>query len=186
MASKFGPRPVLPEFSKAMNPNYCTIGKIVKPHGNRGEVKVVLMTDFPERFAERREVYLEPPYEPTRMTVQSARPHKKAFLLKFEGIDTIEGAEALVQKFVRIKEEELEPLEEGAYYWHQLEGLTVVDEEDGDIGEVDSIFRAGDAGNEVLVVRGDSGERLVPMIDDVVLGVDLESGTIRVRLPEGM
>ncbi len=169
-----------------MNPNYCTIGKIVKPHGNTGEVKVVLMTDFPARFAERREVYLEPPYEPTRMTVQSARPHKNAFLLKFEGTDTIAGAETLVQKFVRIPVEELEPLEEGTYYWHQLEGLMVVDENGGDIGKVDSIFRAGDAGNEVLVVSGDSGERLVPMIDDVVLGVDLESGTIRVRLPEGM
>jgi len=169
-----------------MNPNYCTVGRIVKTHGNRGEVKVVLMTDFPERFAQRRDFFLEPPYEPTRLTVQSARPHKNAFLLKFEGIDTISAAEALVQKFVRIKEEELEPLEDGAYYWHQLEGLTVVDEQDGDIGVVDSVFRAGNSGNEVLVVKGDSGERLVPMIDGVVLGVDLGSSTIRVRLPEGM
>lgn len=146
----------------------------------------MLMTDFPERFAQRREVYLEPPYEPTPMTVQSTRPHKNAFLLKFEGIDTIAGAEALVQRFVRVKEEELAPLEEGTYYWHQLEGLLVVDEQDGDIGVVDSIFRAGKTGNDVLVVKGDSGERLVPMIDDVVLEVDLESKTIQVRLLEGM
>ena len=169
-----------------MNPNYCTIGKIVKPHGIRGEVKVILMTDFPERFAKRREVFLEPPFEPTRMKVLSTRPHKNAFLVKFEGIDTISDAEALAQRFVRIPEDELGPLEEGAYYWHQLEGLTVVDENEGVIGKVDSIFRAGDSGNEVLVVRSESGERLVPMIDEVVLDIDLASGTVRVRLPEGM
>ena len=169
-----------------MNPNYCTIGKIVKHHGIRGEVKVILMTDFPERFAERREVFIEPPFEPTRMKVLSMRPHKGAFLVKFEGVDTIEDAKALAQRFVRIPENELKPLDEGAFYWHQLEGLTVIDENKGVIGTIDSIFRTGDAGNDVLVVKSETSEHLVPMIDDVVLDVDLEAGTLRVRLLEGM
>ena len=169
-----------------MNPHYCTVGRIVKTHANKGEVKVVLMSDFPERFVERCRVFLEPPHEPTCMTIQAARPHKNGFLVKFEGIDTISDAAALVQRFVRIPEEELEPLEEGSFYWHQLEGLRVIDEDDRTIGVVESIFRAGDLGNEVLVVGCDSGERFVPMIDEVVLSVDLDAGTIRVRLPEGI
>ncbi|MBN2207745.1 MAG: 16S rRNA processing protein RimM [Candidatus Coatesbacteria bacterium] len=169
-----------------MNPEYCTIGRIVKPHGNKGEVKVVLMSDFPDRFEKRRSVFLEPPPEPTRMIIQSARPHKNGFLVKFEGIDTISDAEALVQRFVRIPEEELEPLEEGSFYWHQLQGLRVIDEGDHTMGVVERIFRAGDLGNEVLVVGCEKGERFVPMIDDVVLCVDLDAGTIRVRLPEGI
>ena len=177
-----------------MNPHYCTVGRVVKTHANKGEVKVVLMTDFPERFLERHRVFLEPPDEPTCMTIQSARPHKNGFLVKFEGIDTISDAAALVERFVRIPEEELEPLEEGVFYWHQLEGLRVIDEDGREIGVVESIFRAGDLGNEVLVVGCCHDFRpstfdfplWLPMIDDVVLSVDLDAGTIRVRLPEGI
>ena len=169
-----------------MNPNYCTVGKIVKPHGLRGEVKVIPMTDFPERFGLRREVFLEPPDEPTLMVVESTRPHKSAFLMKFEGVDTISDAESLVDRFVRVPDEWLPALEEGAYYWYQLEGLSVIDDGEGDIGKVDHIFRAGEFGNDVLVVVGDAGERLVPMIEEVILKVDLDGGVIRVRLQEGM
>ena len=80
----------------------------------------------------------------------------------------------------------LPALEEGAYYWHQLEGLSVIDEGEGYIGKVDHIFRAGEFGNDVLVVVGDMGERLVPMVEEVIFEVDLDAGVIRVRLQEGM
>ena len=169
-----------------MNPQYCTVGKIVRPHGVRGEVKVIPMTDFPERFGTRRELFIEPPDEPTPMIVESVRPHKRAFLIKFKGVDTISDAEMLVDRFVRVPESSLPALEDGAYYWHQLEGLSVIDDSEGDIGRVDHIFRAGKLGNDVLVVIGDAGERLVPMIDDVIVEVDLDEGVIRVRLLEGM
>ncbi|MBN1592689.1 MAG: 16S rRNA processing protein RimM [Candidatus Coatesbacteria bacterium] len=171
---------------ESLNPAYCTIGRIVKTHGIRGEVKITPMTDFPERFVEREVVFLEPPFEPLRMIVSSIRAHKDSFLVKFEGVDTMSDAANLVNKFVRIPEAELEPLEEGAFYWHQLEGLRVLDESEGEIGNVESVFRAGESGNEILVVIGKSGERLVPMIEEVVLDVDLDSGVIRTRLPEGM
>lgn len=174
---------VIPRFNK-MNPDYCTVGKIVRPFGRRGEVKVVVMTDFPERFERRRRFFLEPPFEPMVAVVEGIRAHKDAFIVKFEGVESIEEAEKLVDKFVRIPLDELEPLEEGSYYWHQLEGLLVIDQERGQIGKVESVFRAGEFGNEVLVVVGQEGEHLVPMIEDVILKVDLDGQRIYVRLLE--
>lgn len=172
--------------AKSMNPNFFTVGRIVRTHGLKGEVRVVPMTDFPETFETRREFFLEPPFEPIRKAVQSVRAHKRGFIVKFEGIETVEAAEQLVEKFLRIPETELHPLDEGEYYWHQLEGLLVIDDERGDVGTVRSIFRAGDGGNDVLVVEGSDGEQLVPMLEEVILEVDLERSVIRVRLPEGI
>ena len=167
-----------------MNPDFCTIGIIVRPRGIKGELKVMPLTDFPERFISLREVFLEPPDEPIRKVIQNVWQHKNAFIVRFEGIDSISAAEPLVMKYIRIPVEKLRPLEKGQYYWHDLTGLDVIDDEYGALGKVERVFRAGKSGNDVLVVIGDSVERLIPMIDDVVLDVDLERGTMRVRLPE--
>lgn len=169
-----------------MNPNYCTIGKIVSTHGRRGEVKMVLMTDFPERLVAGQDVFLEPPSEPVRATVVSVRPHKGALLVGFDGVTSISEAEKLAQKYVRIRVEDLKPLGDDEYYWHELEGLLVEDKHLGTLGKVLRLTRAGELGGELLVVGAAEGELLIPMVERFVLGVDLEEGKIFVDVPEEM
>ena len=169
-----------------MNPNFCTIGKIVSTHGRRGEVKMILMTDFPERLVAGQDVFLEPPSEPLKATVISVRPHKGALLLGFEGVGSISDAQKLAQKYVRIRIEDLKPLGDDEYYWHELEGLLVEDKQRGALGRVVRLTRAGEAGNELLVVETPEGDLLIPMVERFVLGVDLDEGRILVDVPEEM
>ncbi|MFC1657233.1 ribosome maturation factor RimM [Candidatus Moduliflexota bacterium] len=85
---------------------------------------------------------------------------------------------------LKIAEEEIKKLPAGEYYRFQLQGLTVVTDEDRELGQIVEIMATGS--NLVLVVRGEGGEILLPYIDDVVLAVDIEAGRMTVHLLEGL
>jgi 16S rRNA processing protein RimM len=104
-------------------------------------------------------------------------------VLKLEGVDSIDAAEALRGMELRIREEDLEALPAGSYYHHQLRGLSVEDDAGGTLGRVEDIL---DTGGEapVLVVRGPGGETMVPLAESFVRQVDLRRGRLVVVRPE--
>jgi 16S rRNA processing protein RimM len=162
-----------------------TIGRVVKPQGRRGEVVVEPLSDRPDRFPTLRRVWLPVTAREARpLSVVSCWPHKGRFVLKLEGVDRIEAAEALRGAELCIGEEELASLPAGSYYHHQLRGLRVVSAA-AELGVVTDILETG-AGAAVLVVRGASGECLVPLASSFVRRVDLELGCIEVTLPEAL
>ena len=154
------------------------IGRVVKPQGRRGEVVAESYSDRPERFPSLRTAYVPGPDGQARaVTVTSCWPHKGRFVLKLEGVDSIDDAERYRGMELRIGEEELAPLPAGSYYHHQLRGLRVEDEQGASLGEVaDVLTNAGDA--PVLVVRGPRGETMIPLADMFVRSVDLEGGRL--------
>jgi 16S rRNA processing protein RimM len=115
--------------------------------------------------------------------VTSAWPHKGRFVLKLEGVDTIEDAERLRGCGLGIAEKDLPPLPDGSYYHHQLTGLRVEDTAGAGIGRVESVMETG-AGAPILVVRGEGGETLVPLASDFVKSVDLERARVVIERPE--
>jgi 16S rRNA processing protein RimM len=160
------------------------VGRVVKPQGRHGEVAVQAVSDRPDRFPTLRRAFVPGPGgEPRELRVERAWPHKGRFVLKLEGVDSISAAETLRGLELRIPDADLEALPEGSYYHHQLVGLRVVDVAGEEIGRVAEVVETA-AEARVLVVRGDSGETLLPFAAAFVRAVDLEGGRLVATRPE--
>lgn len=165
---------------------YLAIGSIVGVHGIRGEVKVEVLTDYPQRFGVGETVYLgkttQGDARPLR--IEAARPHKQAMLVKLTGVHDRNAAELLRGLLMMIPEEQAMPLAADENYAHDLIGLTVETEDGRRLGKLTEILYTG--ANDVYVVAGPQGEVLVPALRDVVASVDVAAGLMIVVLPEGL
>lgn len=170
----------------AVNPDdLIGIGRVAGTFSFDGTLRVFPTTDFPERFKKMKRVKLERGGGIEEYAVESARSHKGMYLLKLSGIDSMEKAQEYKNAQVVIGQDELMPLPEGEYYHFQLEGLNVIDEERGLLGKVTEVLGTG--ANDVYVIQSPKfGEVLIPAIKDVILGVDLAAGEIKVRLLPGL
>lgn len=167
---------------------HLAVGVIVGAHGLRGEVKVELHTDFPERFQPGVELLLGEALVPLR--IENARPHKRHMLLQFDQVYSREAAEELRNQWLLIHEEQAVALDEETFWVHDIIGLHVRTEENRLLGEVTDVLFTGGA-NEVYVVEpeGDVNngrEILLPAIAEVVQKVDLAAGELVVRLQAGL
>lgn len=161
------------------------IGRVAGTFSFDGTLRVFPTTDFPERFKKMKRVKLERGGKIEEYAVELARPHKGMYLLKLSGIDSMEKAQEYKNAQVVIGQDELMPLPAGEYYHFQLEGLNVIDEERGLLGKVTEVLGTG--ANDVYVIQSPRfGEVLIPVIKDVILGVDLAAGEIKVRLLPGL
>lgn len=162
-----------------------TIGRVVKPQGRKGEFVVLPSTDRPDRFPSLRRAYVSAPGGLAReVAVESVWPHKGRFVVKLQGVDSIDAAEAYRGLDLRIAPEDLAALPEGSYYHHELIGLAVEDEAGRSVGRIEGILETG-AGAPVLVLKGAAGEeQLLPLAEGFVKRVDPATGRIVVRLPE--
>jgi len=164
---------------------YMAIGMITSLHGLRGEVKVELHTDFPERFAPGVVVYLGEALD--KVTISMARPHQGQMLLTFHGIENREAADALRNVWIFIPEDEAVQLEEDTYFVHDIIGLSVQTDDGKLLGTVTEVLFTG--ANDVYIVQTPDEphrELLLPAIDEVVKVVDLEQGILTVALLPGL
>lgn len=162
---------------------------MLKTQGRRGEVAVELHTDFPERFAERRQIYaLESEGKRRQLQLEDFWPHLGYFILKFGGVDSISDAEHLVGCELQIPAAERTPLEPGAAYVSDLVGCTLWDMAASHSTEVGAItgvqFGAGEA--PLLVVRSGNKELLIPFASEYIRMIDLPGRRIEMALPEGL
>lgn len=162
---------------------YIAVGRISGPFGVRGELKVEVLTDFPQRFEPGSRLFLME--EP--VTVASARGSGlDRLIVQLDEVRSRTQAETIRRgATLDIREEDVIPLPDGAYYRFQLIGLPVVTEPEHDpIGTVEDIIETGV--NDVLVVRAEGRpETLIPNTDEVAT-IDLEERVIRVKLIEGL
>jgi 16S rRNA processing protein RimM len=141
-------------------------------------------SDRPDRFPTLRAVFVPGEGGAARaVAVSDCWPHKGRFVLKLEGVDSIDDAEKFRGLDVRIPEGDLPALPAGSYYHHQLKGLAAFDEAGAPVGTVhDSLETGGEA--PVLSVRSAGAETLIPLADAFVREVDLARGRIVVVRPE--
>lgn len=163
-----------------MKDSLITIGKIVTPHGVRGDVRVVSLTDFPERFKKLKSVFLD---DNTTLNIQSVKYHKQFVLLKFCGLDNINDIEYLRGKSLKIQRKDVPPLPEGHYYQFDIIGLHVYNEEEEFLGTITDIIETGS--NDVYVVELEEKKQiLIPALKEVVKNIDISSGKMIVKLQE--
>jgi 16S rRNA processing protein RimM len=174
-------RSVMPGGGSAENsaePRFLAVGRVIKPHGVHGEVRVEVMTDRPERFGWLESIFVGE-RNPRRVGVVSARRHGQYVLLKLDGYPTRTEAELLRNELLQVPEAEAIPLEEGEYFLHQLIGLEVITERGRSLGRLTDVLETG--ANNVFIIEGEVGELLVPDIPDVVREVDVAGGRIIIR-----
>jgi 16S rRNA processing protein RimM len=163
------------------------VGRIVRAHGVRGEMRVEVLTELPERLTWLERVYLsrDPDDEnPQPATITGVRFHKGQALLTLEGTGSREEADALRSTYLLVPVGEAIPLEEDEYYLYQLEGLEVVTDEGERLGVIKEVLETG--ANQVFVVAGPAGELLLPNTQEVVQEIDLEAGRMTVHLLAGL
>ncbi len=164
---------------------YLEIGQIVNTFGIKGMVKVKPFTDDIKRFDRLKTIYIEINKEKKEYEIQEVKYHKNMVLIKFKGIDNIEEAEQLRQRYILIDREKEEPLEEGVYYIVDLIGLDVYTDDGKLLGKVDDIFNTGS--NDIYVVKDKLGKQiLLPGISEVLKDIDLKNEKITVHLIPGL
>lgn len=170
---------------RSSNRSLLTIGRIIGPHGIKGEAKLLSYSESIEPFVPGIHLVLKrPDGKKGEYTLISARPHKKGALLKLEGIDSIDEVNVWRDAEVLLERTSLRELDDGTYYWFQIIGLKVVTVDHQLLGKITNIIRTGS--NDVYVVRNQSKEVLIPAIESVVMEIDLDKQVMRVDLPEGL
>ena len=155
------------------------IGRVGAAHGIHGDLRIIPLTDFPERFSALREVMVGDEL----LHVAHVKPQGKNFLMRFREYTVREDAQRLTGRLLTVARAEAAPLDEGEYYVFDIVGLTVYDEEDNELGSVENVLRTGS--NDVYAVRSEDGrELLIPALRAVVQSIDVPSGRMTVRLPE--
>ena len=163
-----------------MKPQFIPIGRVVAPWGIRGEVKVEVMTDFPERFSCGETLYLRG----RAVTIKSSRYQGNTAILKLDTIDSRNAAELIRGTSLEVPDTELKPLPKGEYYRFQLIGLEVLSTEDKTLGKITNVLPTGS--NDVYEVTSETGSFLIPAIDDVVKSIDLDKGLMKIKIIKGL
>jgi 16S rRNA processing protein RimM len=156
---------------KKIETEWATIGKVVAPFGVRGELKVLSLTDIPNRFAELETIYLGPGRTPHHIT--SVRPYKgEMVVLQLVGIEDANTAETLRNLELSIPVSQLAQLPPDSYYQHDILGLQVSTLSGRHLGPIVDIILTGS--NDVYVIKAADGRQmLIPAIKDVIKQVDL-------------
>ena len=158
-----------------MPDTFINVARIIKPFGLRGRIVIESLTDFPDRFAPGSLLLLDnQPFE-----VTASRPQKHRWVLKLKGVDSPEDAETLRGALLQIPESDLHPLPEGQHYRFQIIGLLAVTLGGEELGRVTDVLETGS--NDVYLVKGPAGERLIPALPDFIVEVDLQAGRIIVE-----
>ncbi len=159
------------------------VGNIVGTHGVKGELKIIPYFEPVAQYEGFENLYVKTAEgEEKKFSVERIRFHKQFIILKLEGCASINEAQGLLNNEIEIPSERLPPLQEDEFYWHDLIGMSVHDETGECLGKVENIFPTG--GNDVIVVRHEGEELLLPAIREVVLKIDLDESRITVRPQE--
>src|SRR5215210_8649194 len=168
-------------------PERVAVGRVLRPHGLRGEVVVEVLSDVPGRLAPGSQVTASWEGRPSRTSrsvlVESHRLHKSGAMVRFAGFDDRDRAEELRDALLEVDRSRVPDAPEGTYYWYQLLGCRCrVDGQD--LGEVTDLIE--DGGGLLLVVSDGERQVPIPFVQSFLKDVDVERGRIELDLPEGL
>lgn len=167
-----------------MEREWVALSRLVKPHGVRGEVRCVLLTDVLDNLLNREWVYWVRGNERRKLEIESIRSIGPSLIIKFKDVEDRESAQELVGGTLEVPIDELVPLGPGEFYWYQLLGLDVYTQEGEYLGVLEEIMET--AGHDVYVVRKEGEEVLLPAVREVIKQIALEERRIVVCLLEGL
>lgn len=174
--------------------DFLTIGKILKTFGNKGEVLVKPLTDFPERFKTLNTVFLynenaesfviNQKSKSCAFELNAVRTHKEKLVIKFTGYESIEQAQQLVGLFIEIEEKNRVILDDGEFYYYEVMNFAIYS--DGKkLGILSAVVNYG--GNDLFVIKTENKKELLyPAMKDLILEIDYTHKKIIVERIEGL
>lgn len=153
---------------------FLTVGKIINTHGIKGEIKVMPSTDDVSRFEELSKVYIGD----NLIEITGCKFQPGKVILKIEGVDTIEAASKLKNKFIKVKREDAVKLPKDTYYEADIKGCVVYDENNEELGTIGEVIYTGS--NEVYWIKGEK-ELLIPALKSIIVKVDIENKKIIIK-----
>jgi 16S rRNA processing protein RimM len=164
---------------------YYKIGYIANTLGIKGEMKVLLLSNIPDRFKDLEECYINTGTGRQRVEVERYRPYKTgSIVLKLKGYDDANSVLPFKGKYLEVDRDNLARLEEGQFYVFDIIGCKVLEADGSMLGEVVEVLSPG--AHDVYVVKGDKGEILIPAVKEMVKEINIREKIISVQLPEGL
>ncbi|MEJ6950473.1 ribosome maturation factor RimM [Natronospora cellulosivora (SeqCode)] len=167
-----------------MNEKFIDIGKITKNQGNKGELRVLPLTDFPERYENLEEVYLSKDDLFFKKQIESIRYHKNFVIVKFHDVNNIGQALEYRDFIIQIPETELLPLEEDELYIDDIIGYRFYTEDGEFLGELRDVLSTG--GTDVFMVSGESKDYMIPAAREIIIEVDNDEEKMLIKVIPGL
>lgn len=163
-----------------MEKRLIEIGKIFTTFGLSGEVKIFPYADREifEAF-EGKDVWIDGGDFSIPVKLKNVKRSGKSYLVKLKGFDTLNKSKSVVGKFLCVEEKELPTIKKNEYYFYQIIGIKVYDENDEFLGRVKDVIQTG--ANNVFIVEDGEKEMLIPSVKDYVLNLDLENSRMIVK-----
>lgn len=167
-----------------MKKDYIESGKFVGTHGVRGGLRVQPWCDSPEFLCQFKKLFLKDGESFNSVKVKSSKPHGNVVIMELDGVNSMDDAEALRGKLLYIERKSLK-LEEGQYLISDLIGSNVFDADANNLlGKISDVSKTG--ANDVWHINRDGKEYLIPVIDDVVISVDIDENRVVIRPLKGI
>ncbi|AEE96257.1 ribosome maturation factor RimM [Mahella australiensis] len=163
---------------------YLIIGRILKPHGVSGEMKIQPLTDDIRRFDDLKCAYIKDKDDMFPHRVERVKYGNDVVYIKLEGIDDMNAARELVNKHLWVDRQHAAPLPEGSYYVGDIIGCRVYTVDGVYLGEVKEVLPTGS--NDVYDVVDGQKQVLIPAIKDVIKTIDIEGERIVIEPMEGL
>ena len=165
---------------------YYLVGTIIATHGIKGELKVKIETSFPEeRFKKGSKLFFKSDHSYQEVIVSSYRTHKQMALITINHLENINDVLTFVGKGLYVNRSLQNDLQEDDFYYNEIIGLIVYDEDGHALGSVGDIMEVPQ-GEILIISKKDGKEALVPFVDEYIKKIDLEKGIIIISPIEGL
>jgi 16S rRNA processing protein RimM len=160
------------------------LGVVLRPHGLHGEVYISLDTDFPEDYAELESVFVLQNGMLVPFFIEHIQVNNKQALVKFEDIDSKDDANTIKGLSLHLPLDQLPELSDDQFYFHEIIGFKLIDENKGELGTAGQVYEAGH--QDLIGMDYKGKEVLIPINDEIINKVDRNTNEIFITLPEGL
>ena len=168
-----------------MSDEFIMVGKVVSTQGNKGEIKVLPLTDSTDRFKKLTSIFIRNNIDRKTLKIEKIRIKENMVILKIENIENIKEAKMIVGSYLEVKRENAVKLPKDTYFVFEIIGLEVYNKNNIFLGKVENVISTGS--NDVYVVKSkDKEELFIPAIREVVKNIDLEKKRITINMVDGL
>jgi len=160
------------------------LGKVIKTHGYRGELIFLIETDKPDLYNKLEVVFIDIEHSLVPWFIEDIDIQDDRAVVRLEDVSELEYARTFLKKELYLPIEKLENLEGKDFYFHEIVGYDVTDEQHGDIGKLEDILKRTEQ-DLLRIMKGDK-EILVPLTDEIILNIDRKNKILHLDTPSGL